>query len=185
MTTSGAARVAGRSAYELVLTPRDAGLAGGVGPARHRREQHVPLRVQVFAKGSTEPAFEVAFTPVDFSRPDAAQFAFNPPPGTKVTERTLPAHPGTEKMGMAHPDPEAAPSTAAGEPKVVGKGWGSVVVATVPPQSQSGSGDQQSLKAHARAAAHGSRDRGARATCWRASCSPRSSPTTAASPSAP
>ena len=48
---------------------------------------------------------------------------------------------------MAHPNPDAAPSTAAGEPRVVGKGWGSVVVATVPPKSQSGSGDQQSLKA--------------------------------------
>ena len=47
----------------------------------------MPLRVQVFAKGSADPAFEVGFTSVDFGRPDAAQFAFNPPPGTKVTER--------------------------------------------------------------------------------------------------
>ncbi len=147
VTTSGAARVAGRSAYELVLTPKEpASLVASVRLAIDS-EQHVPLRVQIFAKGSTEPAFEVAFSSVDFSRPDAAQFAFNPPVGTKVTERTLPAHPGTQKMGMAHSNPDAAPSTVAGEPKVVGKGWGSVVVATVPPQSQSGSGDQQSLKA--------------------------------------
>ena len=147
VTTSGAARVAGRSAYELVLTPREpASLVASVRLAIDS-EQHVPLRVQIFAKGSAEPAFEVAFSSGDFSRPDAAQFAFIPPAGTKITERTLPAHPRMQKMGMAHPNPDAAPSTAAGEPKVVGKGWGSVVVATVPPQSQSGSGDQQSLKA--------------------------------------
>jgi outer membrane lipoprotein-sorting protein len=147
VTTSGAARVAGRSAYELVLTPKEpTSLVASVRLAIDS-QRHVPLRVQIFAKGSTEPAFEVAFSSVDFGRPDAAQFAFNPPAGTKVTERTLPAHPGTQKMGMAHPNPDAAPSAAAGEPKVVGKGWGSVVVATMPAKSQSGSGDQQSLKA--------------------------------------
>ena len=54
------ARVAGRSAYELVLTPKEpASLVASVRLAIDS-EQHVPLRVQVFAKGSTDPAFEVA-----------------------------------------------------------------------------------------------------------------------------
>jgi outer membrane lipoprotein-sorting protein len=137
VTTSGAAKVAGRSAYELVLTPKEpASLVSSVRLAVDS-EQHVPLRVQVFAKGATDPAFEVGFTSVDFSRPDAAQFAFNPPAGTKVTERTLPAHKGGGK-----------PGTTAGKPKVVGTGWATVAVATLP-QKASGSapGDQQSMKA--------------------------------------
>ena len=118
------------------------------GPDRHRREQHVPLRVAGLRQGQRPSRPSRSPSPRSTSAGRTpTQFTFNPPPGTKVTERTLPAHPGTQKMGMAHPDPEAAPSTAAGEPKVVGKGWSSVVVATVPPQSQSGSGDQQSLKA--------------------------------------
>ena len=111
-------------------------------------EQHVPLRVQVFAKGSTDAGLRGRLQPVDFSRPDAAQFAFNPPAGTKVTERTLPAHRRhAQDRAWRTPTRTAATVDGGREPKVVGKGWGSVVVATVPPQSQSGSGDQQSLKA--------------------------------------
>jgi outer membrane lipoprotein-sorting protein len=137
VTTSGAARVAGRSAYELVLTPKEpTSLVASVRLAIDS-ERHVPLRVQVFAKGSTEPAFEVAFSSVDFSRPDAAQFAFNPPAGTKVTERTLPAHHGGGK-----------PGTTTGKPKVVGTGWATVAVATLPQKAGgSAAGDQQSAKA--------------------------------------
>jgi outer membrane lipoprotein-sorting protein len=142
VTTSGAANVAGRSAHELVLTPKEpASLVASVRLAIDS-EQHVPLRVQVFAKGSAEPAFEVAFSSVDFGRPDAAQFAFNPPEGTKVTERTLPSHPAASHK------PDADTSAMAGRPRVIGTGWGTVGVATLPKQTNgSGSGDQQSLKA--------------------------------------
>jgi len=133
VTTSGTATVAGRSAYELVLTPKDpASLVASVRLAIDS-EKHVPLRVQVFAKGSSEPAFEVAFTSVDFGRPDAAQFAFNPPEGTKVTERTLPSH-QDKKPGKG----------AADKPTIVGTGWGAVAVATMPKQAAgSGTSDDQ------------------------------------------
>jgi outer membrane lipoprotein-sorting protein len=133
VTTSGTARVAGRSAYELVLTPKDpASLVASVRLAIDS-QKHVPLRVQVLAKGSSEPAFEVAFTAVDFGRPDAAQFAFNPPEGTKVTERTLPSH-QDKKPGK----------DTAGKPTIVGTGWGTVAVATMPQQAAgSGTNDGQ------------------------------------------
>ena len=42
--------------------------------------------MQILAKGSSNPAFEVAFTQVSFARPDDGQFVFNPPAGTKVEE---------------------------------------------------------------------------------------------------
>jgi len=61
VTTSGTATVAGRSAYELVLRPREAtSLVAQVRVAIDGTE-HVPLRVQVFAKSVADPVFEVAF----------------------------------------------------------------------------------------------------------------------------
>ena len=48
-------------------------------------ETKLPLRVQVFGTDN-KIVFEVAYTSVDFTRPDDAEFVFNPPPGAKVTE---------------------------------------------------------------------------------------------------
>jgi outer membrane lipoprotein-sorting protein len=121
VSTAGSARVAGRDAYEMVLAPRDN--ASLVGQLRFAidAEEHVPLRVQVYAKGATKPAFEVQFTEIDFDRPDAAQFTFTPPPGAKeerIDKLTLPA------AGAVGP--------AGG--KVVGSGWTSVLVGRAPTQ---------------------------------------------------
>jgi len=140
VTTSGTATVAGRSAYELVLTPKEAtSLVGQVRVAIDGKE-HVPLRVQIFAKKVADPVFEVAFSAVDFTRPDAAQFTFKAPPGTTVTEGKAPAK-ATGSGGRA-----VAPSTKRADmPKVVGKGWGSVMVAKLPPASSTtGSADGES-----------------------------------------
>jgi outer membrane lipoprotein-sorting protein len=136
VTTSGTATVAGRSAYELVLKPKEAtSLVAQVRVAIDGTE-HVPLRVQVYAKSVADPVFEVAFSAVDFSTPDAAQFTFNPPPGTTVTEGKVPTHKeaaagsrtAPSKGTASQPNSAALPSSA-DRPKVVGKGWGSVVVA--------------------------------------------------------
>ena len=128
VTTSGTAAVAGRSAYELVLKPKEAtSLVAQVRVAIDGTE-HVPLRVQVFAKKVADPVFEVAFSDVDFARPDAAQFAFNPPPGTTVTEGKTAADPkATAGSKTTAPQPNSADM-----PKVVGKGWGTVLVAKMP-----------------------------------------------------
>jgi outer membrane lipoprotein-sorting protein len=117
VTTSGTAKVAGRDAYELVLRPRDtASLVGQVRIAIDATE-HVPLRFEVLAKDSDKAAFEVAFTQVDFERPDDQQFEFNPPPGAKVEESTELAPAAREK---AH---DGAQVTTAGQ------GWTTVAVA--------------------------------------------------------
>ena len=131
VTTSGTATVAGRSAYELVLKPKEAtSLVAQVRVAIDGTE-HVPLRVQVFAKAVADPVFEVAFSAVDFSRPDAAQFAFNPPPGTTVVEGKALAGPGATDPTVNTPQPGSA-DIPAGMPTVIGKGWGSVLVAKLP-----------------------------------------------------
>jgi len=127
VTTSGTATVAGRSAYELVLKPKEAtSLVAQVRVAIDGTE-HVPLRVQVFAKSVADPVFEVAFSAVDFSRPDAAQFAFNPPPGTTVVEGKAVGGPGAADPTTSAPQPNSADM-----PTVIGKGWGTVLVAKVP-----------------------------------------------------
>jgi outer membrane lipoprotein-sorting protein len=133
VTTTGAAKVAGRDAYELVLTPRDtASLIGQVRLAIDA-EKHVPLGVDVYAKNANDPAVRVAFQQITFKVPDAQQFAFNPPEGTKVTE------PSAADLAKKHdkaitPEQakEAEKQAAAEGTKVVGKGWTSVLVAKMP-----------------------------------------------------
>jgi outer membrane lipoprotein-sorting protein len=140
VTTSGTATVAGRSAYELVLKPKEATSLVAQVRVAVDGVKHVPLRVQVFAKKASDPVFEVAFSAVDFARPDDAQFAFTPPPGTKVTEGKVTGHKAAELRAEGSKDRTVAPNGVdpqampADMPKVRGKGWGSVVVVKVPAQ---------------------------------------------------
>ena len=92
VTVDGTASVAGRSAYELVLAPRDArSLVGDVRIAVDAKTS-VPLRVQVHAAGATgRPAFETTFTSVSFTKPSVHVFRFTPPPGAKVTTTGIPS----------------------------------------------------------------------------------------------
>ncbi|MGQ5259911.1 LolA family protein [Micromonospora sp. ZYX-F-536] len=121
VTVGRSATVAGRDAYELVLQPRDKDSLVHQLRIAIDAKQHVPLRFEVLAKGSDQPAFEVAFTQVDYRRPDADQFTFNPPPGVTVTEETA-ERPAAGRPGHAAP---------AGDPQVraVGTGWTTVLVA--------------------------------------------------------
>jgi outer membrane lipoprotein-sorting protein len=128
VTTAGSARVAGRSAYELVLAPKDTtSLIGQVRIALDS-QRHVPVRVQVFSHNADAPAFEIAFTQVNFTRPDAAQFTFNPPPGVTVKQPS-PDTTSPEKQG-----------TPSQRPTVIGTGWTSVVVAPATDLTSAGSG---------------------------------------------
>ena len=112
VTTSGTAVVAGREAYELVLKPRDtASLVASVRISVDA-EKHLPLRVQVYSTRLSNPAFEVGFTSIDFAKPDARQFEFNPPPGTTVTVRR---RPGPSRLRAAVPTSPAS-SARAGPP---------------------------------------------------------------------
>jgi len=118
VTVEGTASIAGRSAYELVLAPRDAGSLVAQVRLAIDSVTSTPLRVEVFARGAGKPAFETAFTSITFATPDPAVFAFSPPRGAKVTE---------QKMGVVPaPGPDAAKDAA--QPTVVGTGWTSVAV---------------------------------------------------------
>ena len=84
------ARVAGRAAYQLQLSPKDTrSLIGSVQIAIDAATS-VPLRVQIFAAGATSPAFQVGFTSVSFNVPNASIFEFVPPAGATVEQDTAP-----------------------------------------------------------------------------------------------
>lgn len=118
VTVDRTATVAGRSAYQLVLAPRQAGsLIRSVRIAIDAKTG-VPLRVQVWGQGA-KPAFETGFTAIHFGMPAASTFRFSPPRGAHVTDHVVPA-PGQR----SHP---RAMVPAGSRPAVYGTGWTSVV----------------------------------------------------------
>jgi outer membrane lipoprotein-sorting protein len=81
--------VAGEPSYQLVLAPKDSrSLVGRVVIAVDGK-YGVPLRVQLFAKGASSPAFQVGYTDLQFVSPSAANFDFTPPSGASVDQVNL------------------------------------------------------------------------------------------------
>jgi len=90
--------VASEPAYQLVLAPKDhRSLIGRVVIAVDAR-YGVPLRVQVFAKGGSSPAFQVGYQYLSFTAPAPANLAFTPPPGAKVEKVNLGAGKSAQKQ---------------------------------------------------------------------------------------
>ena len=115
-------QVAGRAAYNLLLTPTsDATLVESVAIAVDG-DSGLPLGVEVKARGQAEPAFSVAYTSLSLEAPDAAIFNFTPPPGATVEEIPVPDH----KAAAAMPPSDAA-AKAAKRPTVTGTGWATVL----------------------------------------------------------
>ena len=110
VSTDSARRVAGRSAYELVLAPRDATSKVGSVRIAIDSQKKIPIGVQVFAKGGHSPAIDVSYTRLNFSVPDAGNFTFKPASSVKVKEAS--ALPGSLPNGNVD---------------VIGKGWTTVV----------------------------------------------------------
>ena len=76
--------VAGEPSYQLVLAPKDSrSLVGRVVIAIDGK-YGVPLRVQLFAKGASSPAFQVGYTALQWVTPDPSNFSFTPPHGASV-----------------------------------------------------------------------------------------------------
>jgi outer membrane lipoprotein-sorting protein len=100
-TVSAASNVmiAGQAAYQLVLAPKNPGSLIGRVSIAVDASKYIPLRVQVFARGSASPAFQIGFTSISFARPAASNFTFTPPPGAKVKTARVPAGPA----GLAGP----------------------------------------------------------------------------------
>jgi len=125
----GTARVAGRPVYELVLAPRDA--ASLIGQVRIALDAGtwMPLRVQVFARGASAPAFDTGFVTLSYATPPGSVFTFTPPRGATVTSGVA-GMPSVLRHGTPAVAPAGARSTrtAGAQPTVVGSGWTSVAV---------------------------------------------------------
>lgn len=122
VTVDGTSEVAGRPVYELVLAPRSGSSLIGQVRLAIDSETSVPLRVQVLAKGASDPAFETGFTSVTFGRPADSVFSFSPPAGSKVTESGLPVQRTSSDAGAAGRQPSSAT-----RPRITGTGWTAVV----------------------------------------------------------
>ncbi|QCO96742.1 hypothetical protein FCN77_02150 [Arthrobacter sp. 24S4-2] len=96
--------VAGRAAYNLMITPRTEGTLIGSVAIAVDGQSGLPLSVELKARGQAEPAFRLAFTSLSLEAPDASLFAFSPPPGAMVKEAEVPAH-GTGHLPGRVPDP--------------------------------------------------------------------------------
>lgn len=116
LAVDGTAEVAGRPAYELVLTPKptERTLLREVRIAVDAQKR-MPLRMTVLASGATDPALQVGFTELGFGAQDPALFTFTPPPGATVEQR-----------------PAREPSAARPDRRIVGDGWDRVVISSLP-----------------------------------------------------
>ena len=119
--------MAGRAAYQLVLTPKStATLVGSIAIAVDG-QSGLPLGVEVKARGQADPAFRLAFTSLKLEAPDASVFQFTPPPGATVKEIPVPEHKAdgaTTAAGHRAKD--------ARRHSVSGTGWESVVELPAP-----------------------------------------------------
>jgi outer membrane lipoprotein-sorting protein len=132
------ARVAGRAAYQLLLSPKDTrSLIGSVRIAVDA-VTFVPLRVQIYAAGATSPAIQVGFTDISFNVPDASVFEFVPPAGATVQENATPfdtaSGPGVVRGGIraAGTGTKATPTSRPQNTVLLGKGWTQVVEISQP-----------------------------------------------------
>ena len=122
VTLDSQTTVAGRGAYQLVVTPKTTGTLVAHIVVTVDAATYTPLRVQVWStQNAKSPALELGFTDVSFTTPSAAVLTFSAPPGATVTEKTisLPQRSGTRPT----PSPTARPDDVT----VTGTGWASVV----------------------------------------------------------
>jgi outer membrane lipoprotein-sorting protein len=89
VSVSSNVSVAGQAAYALVLAPKDHRSLVGQVQIDVDARNGVPLRLQVFARGASTPAFQVGYTAIQFVTPAAADLTFTPPPGATVTRENL------------------------------------------------------------------------------------------------
>jgi outer membrane lipoprotein-sorting protein len=120
VTTDRTAVVAGRSAYTLVLTPKQAGSRIHQVRISVDGATLVPLGVQVYVRDNPRPVLDVSFTRFDATAPSEDNFDWTPPPGATV--QRVPAQ--TSLLpGVALPAGRPVLST-------VGSGWTSVLKVT-------------------------------------------------------
>lgn len=127
VSVDGTDTVADRPAYDLVLAPKP----GERTLLREVRiavdaQTHIPLRLTVLADNTNTPAVQIGFTSIDMGAQDPSLFKFTIPAGATVVNGDTHDQHSTDVAGTT-------------EPKFVGTGWDTVVVAQLPSDSGKGS----------------------------------------------
>lgn len=118
--------VAGRPVYPLVLTPRSAPTLIGRVVVSIDARTRLPLRIDVFAKGSQDAAASWGFATVSFAPIDPAMFAFVPPAGATIKDADI----GAAIAAAEHH--HAVGSHERPQPVIFGRGFGTRVAVRVP-----------------------------------------------------
>lgn len=128
-----ATTVAGRDAYQVVVTPRSTTTLVGRIVVAVDAATWTPLRVQVWSSDdAATPALELGFTDVSFAAPDDAVLTFSAPPGAAVREVTVPLPDEATLAEGAPQDLSTLPTDPAQAPlpegvSVTGTGWDTIV----------------------------------------------------------
>jgi outer membrane lipoprotein-sorting protein len=143
-TLSGAqpSNVAGQPAYTVEISPsHDGGLLGSAQLAWDAI-QGIPLRIAIYAQGSSSPVLELKATNISYGAVSDSDVNVTPPAGTKViavnppaadhgTNGSTPAVTGLDAVTAAAGFPVTAPATLVGLPRqdvrLVGSGSGTVL----------------------------------------------------------
>lgn len=139
VSVDGTAKIAGRDAYQLKLTPKGDTTVGSIRIAVDA-DKGVPLKFTLAPKSGGKAVVEVGFTKVDFGKPKASSFEFTPPKGAKVTEQK---DLDRKAEGSAPPADLSADDLSGF--KVIGEGWNSIGKVKLPgglPTEQHGDSDE-------------------------------------------
>ncbi|WP_407345485.1 LolA family protein [Pengzhenrongella phosphoraccumulans] len=118
--------VAGRDAYQLVVTPKDSSTLIAKVVVAIDAKTSTPLRVQTWSStDASTPALEIGFTDVAFTTPDPAVLAFSAPAGAAVKDVVVPLPPMSDAPTGAALDGTLPEGLA-----VSGTGWETVVQAS-------------------------------------------------------
>jgi outer membrane lipoprotein-sorting protein len=134
--------VAGRPAYSVRISPKHDGGLLGYAQLAWDAEHSVPLRIAVYAQGSSSPALELSATHISYGDVPAGDVTITPPADAKVVNLDVPSKPDKSSGSATKPDfTVVAPDTLVGLPRqdvrtlgndaalvVYGKGLGAIVV---------------------------------------------------------
>jgi hypothetical protein len=119
--------VAGRSAYTLLVAPRDPRSTVRKVTIAIDSAHYVPLQVEVFGASNT-PALTVGFSKVSFARPAASTFHFAIPAGARVTKHPFSGDVGPRRHVVPMPgSPARSQPGPSLRPRVLGSGWTTVL----------------------------------------------------------
>jgi hypothetical protein len=99
--------IAGQPAYQVRISPKHDGGLLGAAELAWDANHGVPLRIAIYATGSSSPVLELAVTDIQFGSVTASDVAVNVPAGTPITD-------------IQSPKPAATATTTTPAPAVTG-----------------------------------------------------------------